>query len=356
MSIVISELTRAIAHEVIKITPATPQSRNAVFSNSLLPLTEGRAQDLIIERLNSTLGRASKCVDIQVDVPTTFIEMAYLLDCTDQDFIAHSQLLATSLSNAQTSGSIKEGVAVFMQGKCFYNEEELRFITAIKADPDQGLQKVVVNGQISLDYVNELLFGNSQRLLKIGFFIEEQPLQLQVSQTAQRSPSDFSIKVFDHLMDNSSDNHAAAYFYQTFLGCKLAETSAKKSKEFFETTNDFIMNNSTLTQEEKESCRGGLFALMRGNTATLEPQSVARELFPQEIQDAYIGFCREKGIQEAFTKDNSLIASRLKKRTIKFSSNVTLYAPTDIISDNVIIENQDANGWTNVKIRGMTVR
>ena len=316
MSIVINQVTRAIAHEVIKTTQGTPPTRPAFASNSLMALTDINAQTLIIERLNSTVGQGSKCVDVQVETPSTFNELAFLLDALDQDYIQHTKILATSLSNAQTSGSIKAGVVIFIQGKCFYEDQELRFIAVIKADPDKALHKTITGSTITLNYVNDLLFGNSQRLLKIGLFIEE--TEAANNTNTQRVPGDFAIKVFDHLMSNTSDTNAAMYFYKTFLGCKLAETKAVKSKLFFETTDAFIMGNSILTQAQKEDCRGGLFALMRGNTDILEPAAVAREIFPQEIQDAYINHCSSNGITGAFSKDNSLIMNKLKRRTIKF--------------------------------------
>ena len=355
MDIRINQITRAIAHEVVKITRGAPPARPAVVSNSLLSLEDREAEELMRSRLIATFGQGSKCVDVQVEAPTAFNDLTFMLDAADQDFINRSQTLASSLSNAQTAGSIKAGVAIFMQGVCFYDGQELRFIAVIKADPDQALRKTITNGIIRLDYVNNLLFGNSQRLLKIALLIEEQR-ETANRATAQRVPEDFAIKVFDHLMDNSSDNNAAAYFYRTFLGCRLAENSAVKSRQFFDITETFIMSSPNLTQEQKEVCRGGLFSLMRGNTEIIEPAAVAREILPPAIHDDYIAYCGSEGITEAFSKDNSLIANKLKKRTIKFSSRVTLYAQTDILRDNVKIENQDAEGWTLVKIRGNTVK
>lgn len=353
MSIVIEEISRVIAHEVVKAREGTP-SNPPQMSDSLMLLTDVKAKGLMFDRINSTIGQGSKSVDVQVETPAVFHILTSMLDADDDQFIHYSKDLANALSLVQTAGTIKAGVAVFIQGKCFYNDESLRFIAVIKADPDQALHRTYKCNRIELDYVNNILFGTSNRLLKIGFFIEEQKLDSN-TEPSPRKPEDFTIKVFDHLMNNSSDANAARYFYQAFLGCKLAETSAVQSKKFFEFTNAFIMD-SNLKQEEKETCRGGLFAFMRSNKATIDASEFAREFLPTEIQSQYIGYCNENNILTAFSKDNALILSKLKKRTIRFSSKVTIYASTDILDDNVKIEDQDEDGWTLVKIKGKTVK
>ena len=353
MSIVIEEISRIIAHEVVKMREGTP-SNPPIMSDYLMLLADAKAKELMKGRINAAIGQGSKAVDVQVETPTTFHLLTSMLDAKDEQFIQYSKNLANSLSLVQTAGTIKAGIAVFIQGICFYNDERLRFIAVIKADPDQALQRTYKNNRIELDYVNNILFDNSNRLLKIGFFIEEQTLD-DNTEPSPRKPEDFAIKVFDHLMNNSSDANAARYFYQAFLGCKLAETSAVQSKKFFELTNAFIMD-SDIKQEEKETCRGGLFAFMRSNRTTIDASEFAREILPAEIQSKYIGYCTENNIITAFSKDNSLILNKLKKRTIRFSSKVTISASTDILDNNVKIENQDEDGWTLVKIKGKTVK
>jgi hypothetical protein len=82
--------------------------------------------------------------------------------------------------------------------------------------------------------------------------------------TESRSPDDFSIKIYDHLMRDSNNQSAAIYFYSSFLKCKIAETAAIQTKKFYETTIGFI-NDSDLPQEEKVRLRGDVISSFRDN-------------------------------------------------------------------------------------------
>jgi hypothetical protein len=55
---------------------------------------------------------------------------------------------------------------------------------------------------------------------------------------------------------------------------------------------------------------------------------------------------------DSFSKDTTLINSKLRKQSIRFSSNVTIYVPPDVMKNDVEIKNPDENGWTEIKIRG----
>ena len=58
-------------------------------------------------------------------------------------------------------------------------------------------------------------------------------------------------------------------------------------------------------------------------------------------------------MSEAFTKDTSLVKGKLRRQSIKFSSNVTLFAPSDVFRDSVKIIGTSDDGWTELRIRGL---
>jgi hypothetical protein len=277
-----------------------------------------------------------------------------LLDADDTKFVDASKHLARSLSNAQTAGPIKSGSAIFVQGTCSADGEQSRFIAIIKADSDQALYKRIDGDNITLTYVNDMLLGESQRLLKIAFFIEESEPDNgeEHDGVIQRQPEEFSVKVFDHLMQTSGDGDAAAYFYSTFLKCQLSHNASRQTKQFYEVVNEFI-DQLVVPQAEKVELRGDLIAYLRGNRATLEPRAFAQDVFPQAQQDAFVRKCRDSGITQAISKDLDLLKGKLRRQSVKFTSNVTLYAPPDAFRESVKILGTSADGWTELKIRGL---
>jgi hypothetical protein len=351
MSIANVQIERLITHEVLRENDYLPE-RPPFFSESLISLEENGKQ-LVAKRMVDTLSSGSHCVDVTIDDSTAGSPFSYIssmLDATNEHFIENSKYLSRELIRAQTAGSIKAGVAIFVQGTCLYDNQNSRFIAIIKADADQGLHKRIANDIILLELINDMLLGQSQRLFKIGFFIEES--HFNSSDNVSHSSDDFSVKIFDHMMQISGDRPASTYFYSTFLKCKLAENSARQTKLFFEKALNTI-NSFPIDKSKKVNLRGDLISRLRDNRATIEPRSFAQEVIPQEFQDIFVNACRDAGLEHAIVKDISLVKSKLRKQSVKFSSNVTIYAPPDTFRDCVKIETANSDDWTVVKIRGV---
>lgn len=354
MNIANIEINRIIAHEVVRASQLN--ERPPVLSEDLIRLEE-HGKVLVGKRLVTTVASGSHCVDVTVDdatVGSPFDRTTSMLDCDDTDFIETSRQLAQTLSTSQTAGPIKSGSVIFVQGTCVADGRVSRFLAIIKADSDQGFYKRVDgDNNITLTYVSDMLLGESQRLIKIAFFIEEVEPEIPVDQvgTFHRLPDDFSVKVFDHMMQSSGDGNAAIYFYSTFLKCRLADNAPRKTKQFYETARAFI-DEMNVPQAEKVELRGDLISYLRGNRAMLEPRTFAQDVLPQENQEAFLRKCRDLGMSEAITKDLQLLKGKMKRQSLKFSSNVTLYAPADVFKDSVKIMGT-TDGWTELKILGL---
>jgi len=352
MNIANIEITRVITHDVVRAQQFNEQP--PVLSENLITL-DSKGKELVGKRIVDTLASGSHCVDVTVDeasAGSSFDHSAAMLDASDDDFIGHSKHLAEALSRAQTTGSIKSGAAIFIQGTCITNSQESRFLAIIKADSDQGFLKQMVDEEITLTYVNNMLLGHSQRLIKIAFLIEDNVLEAEeVAASAIRAPEDFSIKVFDHMMQASGNGNAATYFYSTFLQCKLAENAPRQTKNFYDVARNFI-DEMSIDQAEKVELRGDLISYLRGNRAILEPRTFAQEVLPEANQDTFVRACRESGITQAISKDLALLKGKLRRQSVKFSSNVTLYASPEIFREAVKITGVSDDGWTELKIRG----
>jgi hypothetical protein len=349
MNITNVDITRVIAHEVVRASRIT--ERPPVLSDNLVDLNEsGKA--LVGTRLVNTVASGSHCVDVTVDdgsAGSPFDRATAMLDADDEGFVANSKLLAGALSKSQTAGPIKSGSAMFVQGTCSADGTASRFLAIIKADSDQALYKGVSGEIITLTYVSDMLLGESQRLFKIAFLIED--TRRSGTSSAGRQPDDFSVKVFDHLMQTSGNGDAAAYFYSTFLRCKLSLNAARQTKQFYGVVRSFI-EEMPISQVERVAYHGDLISYLRQNRETLEPRTFAQDVLPQAHRDAFVRKCREEGIIQAFSKDLDLVKGKLRRQSVKFSSNVTLYAPSEVFQDAVKIIGTSQDGWTELKIRG----
>lgn len=352
MNIANINVIRAITHEVVRASQL--EERPPVLSDDILTF-DAKGNDLISRRLTAAVASGSHCVDVTVADDTRGSPFDHVVSMIEQDsdeFILNSKHLANSLSLAQTTGSIKSGTAIFIQGTCVADGRELRFIAVIKADSDQGFyKKIDEDNHITLTYINDMLLGESQRLIKIGFFLEEEKPNPTASHKNERKPEEFSIKIFDHTLQNSGDGNAARYFYGIFLKCRQADNSARKTKEFFEVARGYI-DNLSIPREEKVDLRGDLISYMRGNKAVIEPRTFAQDVLPINYQDDFLNKCSESKITDAFTKDTGLIKSKLKRQSIKFTSEVIMYASPEIFRESVKI-GQENDGWTEVKIKGL---
>lgn len=348
------KIGRIIIHEVVRATQLE-EERPPLLNEKLIKL-DTQSKELIEQRLTSTLGSGSHCVDVEVEDNTpesSFDRVTRLLDTNDVDFIKISKILAQDLSRAQTTGSISSGSVFFVEGTAVIDKrgEEHRFIAVIKADSDKALHKEISNENINLEYIKDMILGESQRLLKVALFAEKPVSNLnKKSIINQRQPNEFEIKIFDHLMRNSGNSTAAKYFYKTFLGCKLARTASLETKTFFDTARD-VITGSSLSQDEKMELSFSLITQFKNNNTTLEPRTFAQEILPEELQDPFIQECSNSGINNAISKDTSLLKPQFRRQSIKFTSDVTIYAPPDELHNSVILESSD-DGWTQLKIRG----
>ena len=344
-------ITRAIAHDVVRASQL--ESNPPVLSDELI-VPDEKGKRLFSRRLVDTVASGSHCVDVTV-VDTSkgspFDKASFMLDASDMGFLKFSKELALSLSTAQTAGPIKSGSAIFLQGTCNADGDPARFLAIIKADSDQGFSKRVKGGRVTLEYVSDMVLGESQRLIKIAFLIEETaPATKPTEKDDPRATDDFSIKVFDHMMQNRGDRDAAAYFYKTFLRCEFANDSSRQTKKFWETTKEFL-DGMEVDKLDRYEYHGGLVSYMQGNTSVISPRDYAREVLPAEHQDAYIKHCKAAGITQAVTKNTDLIKSKLRKRSLRFSSSVTITGKPEAMRDSVKILGEK-DGWTNVQIKG----
>ena len=348
---IITRIERVIAHEVIRASELS--IKNPTYSNALVNLNE-QIKNLLINRIITVVAPGSYCVDLTVDDVSQgrpFNIITNMFNSNDNDFIISSKSLAGQLSNAQTAGAIRPGFAIFIQG-IVNDTREYRFIAIVKTDPDNGLLEKTNGNQIMFDYINNVILGDSTRLMKLALFIEINK-NSATEQIQVRDPDDFSIKVFDYSMRNSTNGNASLYFYSTFLGCRIADSASTKTKQFHEITKKFI-NDMNINEEGKVRLYGNLLSYLRDNSTIINPREFAQLYFPSTQQGIFLGQCNNSGITESFSKDIQLLKGKLRRESIKFTSNVTIVASPDVFNESVRIIGQDNEniGWIKIRIKG----
>lgn len=346
------KLKRVVVHEVL--TAADLRKRKPNHSVETIELDDD-GKELICERLVASIGSDSHSEEMLVsnsgnDVPFQLI--AKLLEEKDKGYISTTAGLADRLSDAQTMGSIKAGLGVFLQGIGDKEGETLRWIAIIKADPDRGFVKEIVGKKISLRFVADLVMGAQQRMLKVAFFVED---VRESKDTSHRDSSDFTIKVYDHLLSNSGRGTSALYFYASFLGLKPAENSAKVCRDFYEKTRE-LTDELSNDDEEKLTYRSHLVSYLRSEKDQISAKEFADTYLPQRHRLAYMRKMKAaKFPDHAVRKDIRLIKTRLKKQSLKFTSKIVIAGSSEAIQKSVVlgqIVQLNEEDWTEVKIKG----
>lgn len=345
-------IEKIIMHEVIRASELN--IKTPIYNNSLTNL-DNAVKTLVIDRIMDIISPGSHCIDLvasNLEQGGPFNIITNMIDNDIPVFIRASQGLAKSLSQSQTAGSIKAGSAIFIKGNADDSGVPSRFIAIIKADSDKGLSRKINNNQITLEYINDILLGDSSRLIKIALFIENNPVNQPIDFSQIRNPDDFAIKVYDHLMQNSTTGNASQYFYSTFLNCKIAENAARKTMEFYETTCEFI-NNMNIEQDQKVEHYNDLISYLRGNDFSIDPTTFARGFLPENQQDDFLEQCEKSGLTGSIPKDIQLIKGKLRRQSLKFTSKVMISAPQEIFNNAVQVTGPvDEDGWTTIKIKG----
>lgn len=343
-------ISRAIVHEAVRASMM--DDAPPLLSEDLITL-DTKTKRHISKRLTDTLASGSHCVEVTVsdgDKGSPFDRATSLLTIREKNYIATTKVLAEALSRAQVPGAIKTGSVFFITGSCVADNQPSRFVAIIKADSDEALLKTVKGDNVKVDFVGGVLMGASQRLIKIAFFIEDHRLEQGEEKEEVRRTTDFSVMVFDHLMQNRGDVDASSYFYRTFLHCELANDASRMTKRFFEATRTYI-NSMDIELVERHALRSDLITHMRSNKTTLDARSFAMEVLPKTHWDPFIQHCRTAGITKAINKDTELIKGKLRRQTLKFTSKVIIYGSPEVIRDSVKLKGMK-DGWTEVAIKG----
>lgn len=309
-------------------------------------------------RVNDALGDGSHAVPMEIvsqektDIPCLIDKM---IEDDDETFAVSSYDIAKKLTDAQHKRSIPGGIIVVFTGT--YGPKNLDFLGIIKAEIHNGYQKRVnKNGQISLQFVKEVLLTPGTKLYKTAGFFEKANLKTEKSDLNEK----WAVLVSDNQINRAEGKASAQYFYSDFLGCGYPQTSARTTKQFYEHASAFI-SSLDLPPEEKTDLYNALNTYLKVNTSSsISSSEFAGRYMNPDLQDDFTSHMEQAGLPTtAFTKDLTHIASRLKTRKITFRSKVKVTAPSETFAELVRVEaingdpteNGEPAEWTRIIVK-----
>lgn len=321
------------------------------FGTQLIEL-QANALNELIRRITVVMGRGSNCLEMHIndttDTSAVTQTIAIITDTSNEIFIAKTTILAQKLYQSQANNRIPEGILVCITGRTGASQQQ--YVAIIKAEGQSGFHISSIN---NIEFLANLFLTEAQRLYKIGFFIRN-------NVNTPITSNDISLYIYDQNAIHSGTVGLANYFSQTFLGCKPMENAARQTEIFYDVTKDFIMKNTSFSDEKKVDLTNSLHTYLKNDQSTvINGQLFANTYFEDpEIIDQYSA----RLVQDCFpvsavTKDISRIKNKLKIRRMKFNSGVKISFPSptpdQTYDDLLVVDNyNDVTNYTTVKIKG----
>lgn len=356
------EVDRIIIHQVFR---RDPEGNKVVptQSHEFTNFEQGAMREFK-SRVKDAIGEGSRAVQMEIvsqeanDLPALVDQ---LIEKDDDEFAASSYDIAKKLTDAQRAKSIPGGIVVVFSGT--QGSHSKKYLGIIKAEVHSGYEKEVSeeNNMISLKFVEELLLTPGTRLYKTAGFFEKN----NYDDTSNNLNDKWVVMVSDYQIGKSEGKAAALYFYSDFLGCGYPETSARTTKQFYESARLYI-TDMDVAEETKSDLLNALTTYLKVDTSSSISSSDFAEKYLDDIdvQDNFTAYMREAGLPDnAFTKDIEHIQKQLQFRKVNFRSKVKIIAPSDTFKKLVSIESingdLDESGmpseWTKVIIKDSIV-
>jgi hypothetical protein len=319
-------------------------------SNKLIDL-EQEAKDALQKRITKALASRSHGIEMSIiDIgDSSFFQTAAAMLYEDEcNFIETSKQHAEDLNKYQSHTNAPGGLLAEIAG-CIGNDSR-PFIASIKAEPQDGFRADEQDGNLGMEYIDEVLFTESQRFYKIGLLAE---IASNLPGEVGYQPDNYRAFLFDHLMTTTETRSAAVYFYKDFLGMDIQKSAKKLTQNFFEYTKEFI-NDSSMPDEEKNELHEALRTELRSQEAIISSFEFARKHLKAGQDSQYNDFMQKKKFpQNSVSKDTEYIQAKLKRRRkFIFDNKVEISIPPDNASNFLEIEPLDEPGVTIVKIKG----
>lgn len=323
-------VSRVIMHEIYK----RDENRNLLpptFSDELESLTVD-ALTAFRERMTEALSRDSKSLSMGIAKTgqESFVALAdELHKASNDDFVQLSKNVASKMAESQTSINLPGGIVIVFSGTVGVNS--FPYVGVIKAETQAGFRRAQNDEGAFIEFLRNIFLTPATRLYKVGIMVK-----LTQSENLDEA---WSAKVFDSNITAGKREAAATYFYDTFLGCVLPQDGPYETQRFFDLTKDFVLKTG-LDADSKSNLMDSLFVFVRDDKSQTFTTSEFRDNYlPEELRDPYKKFMEAKKFRaDAVVRDTSAMGNRLKRRRLKFGTDITLSASPDALSERVKID------------------
>jgi hypothetical protein len=274
---------------------------------------------------------------------------ASMIDSSDADFISQSKLLASKLADEQKSQRIPGGILVVFDGTV--GSPPVPFVAALKAETQGGFRRTQSGRRALVEFFNNIFLTPATRLYKIGIMIR--------SEAGRSLPVGWEAFIFDSNISVLDREAAAAYFYDGFLGCSFPSDGPYETARFYELAKSFV-SESSIDPQSKRGMLDCLYVYINEERApTFSVGEFADRYVPFELQDAFTGYMSSKRFTlNAVVRDVSRLRGRVRKRRLRFGTDIELSASPATFSEKVEIEPLEIQGdggqvrrWTKILIK-----
>ncbi|PYF84616.1 nucleoid associated protein NdpA [Marinomonas alcarazii] len=353
-----AKINQIIIHQIFKKNKEL-QIQQAPSKSTAYTEFDDSAMSNFRSRVSDALGENTKAVEMIIERQDA-TSLSRLVDRAinedNEAFINSSFEIAKLLDKAQKKASYPGGIVVVFTGTC--NFPDTPFLGIIKAETHNAYQKLVDpdTNKISLNYIEDVLLTPSARLYKTAAFLQKRNFQPD-NEDLNRS---WEVWVSDYQISQAEGKAAAYYFYNGFLGFTYPDTSARRTKLFFELTKKFI-SELEIDEEEKNDYINALISYIKVNTSPIiSPVDFSNDYLNEDIREDLIESLEDNGLpRENFTKDVEHIKKSLKLRKLSFNSNIKLTASPEVFKEKISFESikgtPDERGnipeWTQIIVK-----
>ncbi|EQC47637.1 nucleoid-associated protein [Bacteriovorax sp. Seq25_V] len=340
-------ISRLINHEIVAPVQIG-QHFTVKEHDDVLSTISSEINDTICRRITDVLGiSTNKSIELIPDDTSEgsfFSTIPDLLQANNDSFLEKSKYVAHLLADTQgTDRRRPPGPIFFLSGTT--SRDNLRFLCLVKAEFQEGLHSDVSEDASEIKLLNRIFLTPNQKFYKLLFVVQN-------TVNATPAAEDYNFYLFDQNMTRSSKDAAAKYFYNKFLGLKLPESPALKTKTFFKETSYFVNDQSQFSTDEKIDLHTHLYSYLTApRRETISPATFARDYIEDEnLRSSYRDYIAQYSLGATFPIDLKFITKDLKTRSFSFSSGSNLRFNSVFFNNHVEIDIDEEGGTTTFTI------
>ena len=319
-------VNEVIIHRIPKARRGEKDSSQPVLSDVPSPLTADQ-KNYFRKRIIRSLERPFQIVhdeDAGSPVPNGIVDFF----ATDGGaFVDVSKQMAQHLYSAQ-GGNSPAGLLAVIDGTIGSGQSPGRCLAVLKLEMESGVEvkDTVVRGKPTVSVeIQDITLAESTKVFKASLFPRCAGL------------ADLNGRASDNQQGITDTGEGVAEFWLGhFLGCKLRQTADVSTRRYLDLAEQFV--NEVADEELKMRYQLALIADLNSPSPTIDPRSFAQAHLEARDRDQFERLFREDdGSLPQFTKETTLVRSRLRTAVLVLDSGVQVLGPPHAVEDAVVV-------------------